>query len=58
MDMELGPGYSVENPIAFSAERTNEVRVAFNKEGIWEWIFSSTREPRPPMVLSSYPGCF
>jgi hypothetical protein len=34
MEMELDPGYFVEKPIAFSAERTNEVRVAFNKEGI------------------------
>jgi predicted aspartyl protease len=34
MDMELGPGFFVQKPIAFSAEKTNEVRIAFNKEGI------------------------
>jgi predicted aspartyl protease len=34
MDMELGPGYFVEAPIAFQAENTNEARVTFEKEGI------------------------
>lgn len=34
MGMELGPDYFVEKPIAFSAEKTNEARIAFNKEGI------------------------
>jgi hypothetical protein len=34
MDMELGPGYFVEGTIAFQAERTNEARVTFDKEGI------------------------
>lgn len=34
MDMELGPGYFVQAPITFSAERTKEAQIAFNKEGL------------------------